>query len=134
MSDLLSKIQVLADRAVQLEARLAEPGVAANPTEFAKLAKELAGLRPAAAAAADYRKLLADLEGAQAMLAEGDEELRELARAEVAELEPRRAELEKQVKLLLVPRDANDEKNAILEIRAGTGGTEAALFAHELFR
>jgi peptide chain release factor 1 len=68
------------------------------------------------------------------MLAEGDEELRELARAEVAELEPRRAELEQQIKLLLVPRDANDERNAILEIRAGTGGTEAALFAHELFR
>jgi peptide chain release factor 1 len=121
MSDLLSKIQVLADRAAQLEAKLAEPGVAANPAEFARLAKELAGL-------------LADLEGAQAMLAEGDAELSELARSEVADLEPKRAELEKQIKLLLVPRDANDERNAILEIRAGTGGTEAALFAYDLFR
>jgi peptide chain release factor 1 len=134
MSDLLSKIQALADRAAQLEAKLGEPGVAANPAEFTKLAKDLAGLRPAAEAANAYRKLLADLEGAQAMLQEGDDELRELARSEVAELEPRRAELEKQIKLLLVPRDANDEKNAILEIRAGTGGTEAALFAHDLFR
>src|SRR5688572_12316745 len=124
MSDLLSKIQALADRAAQLEAKLGEPGVAANPAEFTKLAKDLAGLRPAAEAANAYRKLLADLEGAQAMLQEGDDELRELARSEVAELEPRRAELEKQIKLLLVPRDANDEKNAILEIRAGTGGTE----------
>jgi peptide chain release factor 1 len=134
MSDLLPKIQVFADRAAQLEEKLAEPGVAANPAEYAKLAKELAGLRPAAAAAADYRKLLSDLEGAQAMLADGDADVRELAKAEVAELEPRRAELEQQIKVLLIPRDPNDEKNAILEIRAGTGGTEAALFAHDLFR
>jgi peptide chain release factor 1 len=134
MSELLSKIQAFADRAAQLEERLAEPAVAANPVEYAKLAKELSGLRPAANAAAEYRKLLADLEGAKAMLADGDADLRELARGEVAELEPRREALEQQIRLLLIPRDPNDEKNAILEIRAGTGGTEAALFAHDLFR
>ena len=134
MSDLLPKIQAFADRAAQLELRLAEPGVAANPAEYAKLAKELSGLRPAANAAAGYRKLLSDLEGAQAMLTDGDADLRELAKSEIAELEPRRAELEQQIKLLLIPRDPNDERNAILEIRAGTGGTEAALFAHDLFR
>jgi peptide chain release factor 1 len=134
MSDLLTKIQAFAERAAQLEARLAEPGVAANPNEYAKLAKELSGLRPAANAAADYKKLLSDLEGAHAMQSESDLELRELAKAEIAELEPRRLELEKQIRLLLIPRDPNDEKNAILEIRAGTGGTEAALFAHDLFR
>ena len=134
MSELLPKIQVFADRAAQLEERLAEQSVAANPSEYAKLAKELAGLRPAANAAAEYKKLLADLEGAQAMQNESDADLRELAKAEIAELEPRRAELEKQIRLLLIPRDPNDDKNAILEIRAGTGGTEAALFAHDLFR
>ncbi len=134
MTELLSKIQAFADRAAQLEERLADPAVASNPAEYGKLAKELSGLRPAANAAADYRKLLADLEGAKAMLAEGDAELRELAKSEVAELEPRRAELEHEIRLLLIPRDPNDEKNAILEIRAGTGGTEAALFAHDLFR
>jgi peptide chain release factor 1 len=134
MSELLPKIEVFADRAAQLEERLAEPAVASNPAEYAKLAKELSGLRPAAQAAAEYRKLLSDLEGAQAMLDDGDEDLRELAKGEIAELEPRRAELEKQIRLLLVPRDPNDDKNAILEIRAGTGGTEAALFAHDLFR
>src|SRR6185503_8544752 len=107
MSDLLPKIQAFADRAAQLEARLAEPGVAANPGEFAKIAKELAGLRPAAAAAAEYKKLLADLEGAQAMQNDSDAELRELAKGEIAELEPRRAELEKQIRLLLIPRDPN---------------------------
>src|SRR5258706_609873 len=134
MSDLLPKIQVFADRAAQLEEKLAEPSVAANPAEYAKLAKELSGLRPAANAAAEYRKLLADLEGAQAMLEDGDADLRELAKSEMAELEPRRAELEQRVRILLIPRDENDEKNAILEIRAGTGGTEAALFAYDLFR
>jgi peptide chain release factor 1 len=134
MSELLPKIQAFADRAAQLELRLAEPSVAANPAEYAKLAKELSGLRPAANAAAEYRKLLADLEGAQAMLEDGDADLRELAKSEIAELEARRSELEKQIRLLLIPRDPNDDKNAILEIRAGTGGTEAALFAHDLFR
>jgi peptide chain release factor 1 len=77
---------------------------------------------------------LSDLEGARSMLAEGDEELRELARAEVDALEARRADLEREIRVLLLPRDPNDEKNAILEIRAGTGGAEAALFALELFR
>jgi peptide chain release factor 1 len=134
MSELLPKIQVFADRAAQLEERLADPAVASNPAEYAKLAKELSGLRPAAQAAAEYRKLLSDLEGAQAMLADGDADLRELAKAEIAELDPRRAELEREIRLLLVPRDPNDDKNAILEIRGGTGGTEAALFAHDLFR
>jgi len=134
MSDLLSKIQAFADRAARLELRLAEPAVASNPAEYGKLAKELAGLRPAAAAAAAYRKLLSDLEGARAMLEEGDGELRELARAEIEELEPRSSLLEEEIRVLLLPRDPNDEKNAILEIRAGTGGAEAALFALELFR
>jgi peptide chain release factor 1 len=134
MSELLSKIQAFADRAAQLEQRLGAPAVAANPAEYAKLAKELSDLRPAAQAAAEYRKLLSDLEGAKAMLADRDADLRELARSEVAELEPRRAELEREIRRLLIPRDPNDEKNAILEIRAGTGGTEAALFAHDLFR
>jgi peptide chain release factor 1 len=134
MSELLSKIQAVADRAAQIEERLADPAVASNPAEYAVLAKELSGLRPAATAAAEYRKLLSDLEGAKAMLADSDSDLRELAKSEISDLEPRRAELEKQIRLLLIPRDPNDEKNAILEIRAGTGGTEAALFAHDLFR
>ena len=136
MSDLLEKIQVFADRATALEAKLATPEVASNPTEYGKLAKELAALRPAGEAAVTYRKLLADLEGARGMLEDGadDEELLEMARAEVEELEAQRESLEGEIRLLLLPRDPNDEKNAILEIRAGTGGAEAALFAMDLFR
>jgi len=134
MSELLEKISAYADRARLLEERLADPAVASSPGEYAAVAKELAGLRPAAEAAAAYAKLLEDLAGARAMLEESDAELRELAQAEVAELEPRREALEKEIRLLLVPRDPNDEKNAILEIRAGTGGQEAALFALDLLR
>jgi peptide chain release factor 1 len=134
MSDLLEKIQAFADRASRLEAKLATPEVAGNPGEYGKLAKELAHLRPAAKAAADYRKVLSDLEDARGMLQGDDAELIELARAEIEELEPRRDQLEQEIRLLLVPRDPNDEKNAILEIRAGTGGQEAALFALDLFR
>ena len=134
MSDLLDKIQVFADRAAALEAELGDPEIAANPAEYGKRAKELAGLRPAAAAAAEYRKLLDDLEGARAMLEEDDDELRELAKAEVETLEARQEPLEQEIRVLLLPRDPNDEKNAILEIRAGTGGQEAALFGMDLFR
>ncbi|MEM7410120.1 MAG: peptide chain release factor 1 [Myxococcota bacterium] len=134
MSDLLDKIQVFADRAAALETELGDPEIAANPTEYGTRAKELARLRPAAEAAATYRKLLDDLEGARAMLEEDDEEMRELAKAEIESLEERQEPLEQEIRLLLLPRDPNDEKNAILEIRAGTGGQEAALFGMDLFR
>jgi len=134
MSDLLDKIQTFADRAARLETKLADPAVASSPGEYGKLAKELARLRPAARAAESYRKLLADLEGARAMFDEDDLEMLELAKAEVDELEERRETLEQEIRVLLLPRDPNDEKNAILEIRAGAGGQEAALFALDLLR
>jgi peptide chain release factor 1 len=108
--------------------------VASNPTEYKRIARELSALRPAEAAANTYRKLLADLEGARAVLAEGDAEMRELAQGELAELEAKRTEAEAQIRVLLLPRDPDDEKDVILEIRAGAGGEEAALFAQELFR
>ncbi|HXK21529.1 MAG TPA: peptide chain release factor 1 [Myxococcota bacterium] len=134
MADLLERISAFADRSQQLEEQLARPEVASNPAESRRLARELAGLRPAAAAAREYRKLLADLEGARALLDEGDADMRELAQAELSGLDERRTSLEKEIRVLLLPRDPDDEKDAILEIRAGAGGEEAALFAQELFR
>ena len=134
MSDWLSQLKPLVDRAEEIETRLAEPEVASNPAEYGVLAKELSTLRPAVQASQDYAKLLSDLEGARAMLGEDDAELSELAQAEIDELEPAREELEGKIRLLLVPRDPDDDKNAILEIRAGAGGQEAALFAGDLFR
>jgi peptide chain release factor 1 len=134
MQNLLDKISAVADRAAQLEGRLAEPEIAANPAEYGPIAKELAALRPAASAAASYRKLLGEIDDAQGMLDEDDPELRDLAEAELGELSAQQESLELEIHRLLLPRDPNDEKNAIVEIRAGTGGDEAALFAMDLFR
>jgi peptide chain release factor 1 len=91
-------------------------------------------VRPLAEAGARYRQLLAEIEDARAMLADDDGDVRELAEAELAELEDRHSATEREIRLLLVPKDPNEEKNAILEVRAGTGGDEAALFAADLFR
>jgi peptide chain release factor 1 len=134
MQNLLDKITAVAERAAQLEGRLAQPEIAANPAAYGPIAKELAALRPAADAAASYRKLLQEIDDAQGMLAEEDPELRALAEAELGELAAQRESLELEIRRLLLPRDPNDEKNAIVEIRAGTGGDEAALFAMDLFR
>jgi peptide chain release factor 1 len=134
VSDLLEKIQVVAQRARALEEQLADPAIASNPASYAKVAKEHALLRPASEAAEAYARVLSEIEDAKGMLAEGDAELRELAQSELEELSARREELEGEIRLLLLPKDPNDEKDAILEIRAGTGGEEAALFALDLFR
>ncbi len=134
MAHLLDKIAVFEGRAAQLEKKLADPAVAASPSEYAGIAKELARVRPAAEAADRYRRLLANLDEARLMRSDPDPEVRELAEAELAELEAQREDLEREIRALLVPRDPNDEKNVILEVRAGTGGHEAGLFADDLFR
>jgi peptide chain release factor 1 len=134
MADLLGKITVYEARGSELEERLADPAVASVPTEFAAVAKELSRIRPAADASARYRKLLDEIEDAHRMLEDDDSEVRELAEAELSELGEQREAIEQEIRLLLVPKDPNAEKNAILEIRAGTGGDEAALFAGDLFR
>ena len=134
MQDLLDKITAVAARAEGLEQQLADPAIAANPPEYGRIAKELAALRPASTAASAYARTLHEIEETQVLL-EGDEaELRALAEAEIEALTHTREALEQEIRLLLLPRDPNDAKNAILEIRAGTGGDEASLFALDLFR
>jgi peptide chain release factor 1 len=134
MSALLESISVFEDRARRLEQRLADPELVGAPGEYAQVAKELASLRPLLEAGARYRALLAQLEDARALVADPDPEVSELARSELAGLESRASALERELHLLLVPKDPNDEKNVMLEIRAGTGGDEAALFAADLLR
>jgi len=134
MSDLLDKISIFEAKAGQLEERLADPGIASAPAEYASVAKELARVRPLAEAAARYRQLLAATADAQTLLDDDDGGVRELAEVELAELEERTLALEREIRVLLVPKDPNEEKNAILEVRAGTGGDEAALFAADLYR
>ena len=134
MSDFLRHIEETEGRARALEERLADPDLAGRSGEFAEAAKELGRLRPLLDAGARYRKLAGDLEGARALLEEADDDLRKEAREEVARLEPEFAQVERELRVLLVPRDPNDDRNAILEIRGGTGGEEASLFAADLFR
>jgi peptide chain release factor 1 len=107
---------------------------AANYQRVAELAQERAQLEPLVAAYRDHRAVQEQLEQARALAAGDDRELRSLALAEAKELEPRLAELEERLRTLLLPRDPRDERNVIVEIRAGTGGDEAGLFAADLFR
>jgi len=131
---MFDKIQDLEIRFGELEALLSAPEVLANQTEFRKLSKEHAGLAELIAAFREYKKLLADIEDNKELLKEPDQEMREMAQAELTGLEERRTELEGEIKLLLLPKDPNDDKSVVLEIRAGTGGDESALFAGDLFR
>jgi peptide chain release factor 1 len=134
MSELLNKLAPFEQRFAELEEKLADPAVAGSPAEYAEVAKEHASLRSIVQAAVAYRGTVTEEADARSMLDDPDEEVRKLARAEIDELEQRRAGLEQEIRVLLVPKDPNDAKNVILEIRAGTGGDEAALFASDLFR
>jgi peptide chain release factor 1 len=134
MSDLLDKISAFEAKASQLEEKLADPGIARVPAEYATVAKELSRVRPLAEAGARYRQLLTAIADAKTMLDDVDGDVRELAHVELAELEEQQVVIEREIRLLLVPKDPNEEKNAILEVRAGTGGDEAALFAADLYR
>ncbi|HWI41185.1 MAG TPA: peptide chain release factor 1 [Verrucomicrobiae bacterium] len=129
---MIDKIEELERRHQELEAMLADPAVLSNQTEFRKLSREHADLAPLVEAYRSYCKVAADIEGNRELLADPD--LKEMAQAELQELETRQEELEAEIKLLLLPKDPNDSKSVILEIRAGTGGDESALFAGDLFR
>jgi len=129
------KMATLERRHEEVGALLGTPEVINKRAEFLKLSREHADLDPLVAAWRSYQKLVSDLAQAKQMAeAESDPELRELAREELRQLEEQRGKSEQQIKILLLPKDPNDGKNAILEIRAGTGGDEAALFAGDLYR
>ncbi|WP_286071039.1 peptide chain release factor 1 [Stenotrophomonas sp. 57] len=126
------KLEALAERREELERLLAEPDVVADNTRFRDLSREFAQLEPVATALADEARAKADLAAAEGMRADPD--LRELADEEIAAAQARLQELEQELALLLVPRDPRDDGNLFLEVRAGTGGDEAAIFAGDLFR
>ena len=119
----------------ELLSMLSEPDVANDPKRFQKLMKEQADLAPIVEAYKEYKENKQNIEDSLAMLQEeSDEELRELAKEELAESKEKVEELEQKLKILLLPKDPNDDKNVIVEIRAGAGGDEAALFAAEVYR
>jgi len=131
----IAKMTGIEERYELVSSMLGDPEVIGKRQEFAKLSKEYSDLNDLVGAWREYRKLLGEIVDAKAMAdEETDAEMREMARAEVGELEGNKAALEQRIKILLLPKDPNDAKNILLEIRAGTGGDEAALFAGDLFR
>jgi peptide chain release factor 1 len=134
MADFIDKIAEAEDRARGLEEQLADPELAQKPSEYQRLGKQLAVERPLVEVGTRYRAVLSELGDAREMLGDDEPEIAEMARADLDRLSVERDELEQKLRELLSPSDPNDARNAILEIRAGTGGDEAALFAADLFR
>jgi peptide chain release factor 1 len=118
----------------ELTRQLADPEVIGDGDRYRKAAKAHSDLSEVVAKYREWKKVRRDLEDSRAMLGESDPELRQMAADDVARLEPELARIEEDLKVLLVPKDPNDDKNVVLEIRAGTGGDEATLFAAEAFR
>ena len=132
---LLEKVLSLQDKYKKLEQQLADPEVIADMKKFVQLNKDYKELQPIIAAGLEYKRMVEELAQAKDILMnEKDEDLKEMARDEVASIEPRIPEMEQNIKLLLIPADPDDSKNAMVEIRGGTGGDEAAIFAGDLFR
>ncbi|MBL8635283.1 MAG: peptide chain release factor 1 [Myxococcales bacterium] len=131
---MFDKLAEVENRYQDLEVQLADPDVLAKQSSFLKLAKERAEIEELVLAYREYNKVLLDLEQNAPLLRESDPDLRTMAREEEQRLTLLREETENKLKLLLLPKDKNDDKNIVLEIRAGTGGEEAALFAGDLFR
>ncbi|GAB4363907.1 MAG: peptide chain release factor 1 [Deltaproteobacteria bacterium] len=129
------KLASIVERVEELNRKLSDPAVAADRRERQRLGRELSELRPLAEIARDYRDLLRELEENRELAREErDPEMRALAKEEIARLSAEQERIEERIRILLLPKDANDEKNILIEIRAGAGGEEAALFAAELFR
>src|SRR3954467_13769806 len=132
---MLDKLEQIEARYETLTDELSRPEVYSDPTNYAKLNKQHRSLGEVVTKYREWKQIKSDLSGAKEMFdLEEDEEMRELARAEMTTLEERLGRVEEELRVLLLPRDPNDEKNVILEIRAGTGGDEAGLFASDIFR
>ncbi|MDR1966707.1 MAG: peptide chain release factor 1 [Synergistaceae bacterium] len=133
--ELWSKLEEVERTYRDIESRMSAPEVASNPSEMQVLGKKHVELTPVIDAYGEYKRIAREIEESRQMIAEeADEDMRAMARDELANLEGMRAETEKKIHLLLLPKDRDDDKNVVIEIRGGTGGEEAALFAADLFR
>ncbi|MCO6059863.1 peptide chain release factor 1 [Pseudomonas sp. MOB-449] len=133
-ASLLNKLDLLQDRYEELTALLGDAEVIMDQGRFRAYSKEFAEVEPVILAFREFRKVQGDLEGAQALLKDSDPDLREMAEEEVAQAREQLAELEDRLQRMLLPKDPNDGRNVFLEVRAGTGGDEAAIFSGDLFR
>jgi len=131
---MLEKLKTLEEKYEELNKLLMSPDVFSNPQIYQKYSKEQAEIQPLVEKIRQYRKLISDIEGTEEILRGGDGEIRELAQVELDELKGKKPVIEEELKFMLLPKDPRDDKSVILEIRAGTGGEEAALFGASLFR
>lgn len=132
---MIAKLQELKDRFEEVGQLMVQPDAMADMKKYSQLSKEYSDLEKVVQVFDEYQQVLSNIDGAKDVIRnEKDEEFRDMAKMELDELEPRQKEIEEKLKELLIPKDPNDEKEAILEIRAGTGGDEAAIFAGDLFR
>lgn len=130
---MFSKLDEVESRYEQVNLQLQNPDIAGQQSKYRTLMKELADLGKVVTHYRQYKKVVAELKSNKELLLENDEEIRSMAKEEIRELEKQIPVLEEELKILLLPKDPNDDKNIILEIRAGAGGDEASLFAEELF-
>jgi len=132
---ILEKLEGVRLRFEEVSQMITDPEIISDMKRYVKLNKEYKNLEPLVKEYNDYKNVLSNIDSAKEILAnEKDEEMREMAKEELDELESRVAKMEENIKLLLLPKDPEDDKNAIIEIRAGTGGDEASIFAGDLFR
>jgi len=132
---MLDKLQALEDRYEMLSHQAGDPAIIADQPEWQKIVKSIAELEDVVHNFREFKQVTAQLDEAKTMLQEKlDDDFRQMVESEVDELKERLEQLDKELKVLLLPRDPNDEKNVIVEIRAGTGGDEAGLFAADLFK
>ena len=131
---MFQKLDFIQEKYDELSMKVSDPEIIANQSLWQKLAKEMGEMEPIVKKYGEYKKAKEGIEDAKLMLEENDEELREMAKAEISELEEKIEKYEEELKILLLPKDPNDDKNVILEVRAGVGGEESALFAADLLR
>ncbi|MEA3451399.1 MAG: PCRF domain-containing protein, partial [Bacteroidota bacterium] len=132
---ILDKLKGVEKRFQEISDSLSKPEIISNQKKFVQLNKEYKELDPIINAYKEYKNILSNIDTSKEILAdEKDDEMRQMAKMELDELNQKGAELEEEIKVLLLPKDPEDDKNAIVEIRAGTGGDEAGIFAGDLFR
>jgi peptide chain release factor 1 len=132
---MIDKLEAIKSRFEDVGQKLVEPGIMSDMKRYSQLSKEYKDLDKIVKKYEEYKKVLSDIDSAKSLLeTEKDPDFRNMAKAELDELSPEREKFEEELKQLLIPKDPNDSKNAIVEIRAGTGGDEAAIFAGDLFR
>ena len=131
---MLEKFQKVEEHFAEVESRLGDPSVVADVEKFTKLTREHAALLPIVKKLREYKKILAQIDEDKNLLETSDDDLKTLAAEELVELRKSKAALDAELPILLLPKDPNDDKNVVVEIRGGVGGEEAALFAGDLFR